>query len=187
MIINIQLDYNPESNMARVIKAEVEGNKPSKKIIESDEPQIILDTNKYTVNPAAARLMQLKPDMRIDIKYQVINGVEYPVIGTEEAFGSGGGNKLTKSLTVSYRGKANERLSKFGDTFTVTPMKDNEGLFVLIGNTEGPEQLPDEITIIEDTNNHTDLVDSDGDELTFDDDSFEETSTPIDPDVLNFE
>ena len=186
MIINIQLDYNPESNIARIIKAEVEGNKPSKKVLESDEPQIILETNKYTINPAAARLMQIKPDMRIDIKYQVINGVEYPVIGTEEAFGSGGGNKVTKSLTVSYRGMANNRLAKFGDTFTVTPMKDNEGLFVLIGNTEEP-QLPDEITLVEDTNNHTDLVDSDGDELTFDDNAFEETSTPIDPDVLNFE
>lgn len=186
MIINIQIDYNPESNMSRIVKTEIEGVKPSKKVIESNEPQLLLDTNKYTLNPAAVALMKVAPDVRIDIKYQMISGIEYPVIGTEEAFGSGGGNKLTKSLTVSYRGKANERLSKFGDTFTVTPLKDVDGLYVLIGNKE-EQSMPDEISIKEDMTDNEDLTDSEDDPIEFEDTSFEQDSTPIDESALIFD
>ena len=196
MIINLKLDYNPTTEECKVIKAEVESPKKTSteasiKVLESNEPQITLDSTKYTLNAAAAELMQVVPNTRIDIKYQMVDGVEYPVIGTEENFGSGGGNKLTKALTVSYRGKANERLSRFGEVFTVTPMKDISGLFVLIGNSK-PEQVPDEIEVIEDMNNHEDLplADMDGDPLNFDDDptfTEMEDSTLIDEDSLKFD
>ena len=196
MIINLKLDYNPTTEECKVIKAEVESPKKTSteasiKVLESNEPQITLDSTKYTLNAAAAELMQVVPNTRIDIKYQMVDGVEYPVIGTEEHFGSGGGNKLTKALTVSYRGKANERLSRFGDVFTVTPMKDISGLFVLIGNSK-PEQVPDEIEVIEDMNNHEDLplTDMDEDPLNFDDDptfTEMEDSTLIDEDSLKFD
>ena len=196
MIINLKLDYNPTTEECKVIKAEVESPKKasteaSTKILESNEPQITLDSTKYTLNAAAAELMQVVPNTRIDIKYQMVDGVEYPVIGTEENFGSGGGNKLTKALTVSYRGKANDRLSRFGNVFTVTPMKGLSGLFVLIGNSE-PEQVPDEIEVTEDMNSHEDLplTDMDGDPLNFDDDptfTEMEDSTLIDEDSLKFD
>lgn len=195
MIINLKLDYNPTTEECKVLKAEVENPKKVSteptKVMESNEPQITLDTTKYTLNAAAAELMQVTPNTRIDIKYQMVDGVEYPVIGTEENFGSGGGNKLTKALTVSYRGKANERLSRFGDVFTVTPMKGLSGLFVLIGNSE-PEQVPDEIEVTEDMNSHEDLpiTDMDGKEISFEDDpTFPELedSTLIDEDSLKFD
>jgi hypothetical protein len=56
-----------------------------------------------------------------------------PVIGTDEAFGTKGGNKLTKTNTISFRGSANEKLAEYGTTFTIEPSED-EGIFYLIGD-----------------------------------------------------
>lgn len=100
-------------------------SKPKKD--ESTTPQLILDDNKYYLNAAAIELMQVGPDSKIDIKYE--KGV--PVIGTDEAFGTKGGNKLTKNNTVAYRGAKNEELSKYGTEFTISAHNSKEGLFVL--------------------------------------------------------
>lgn len=194
MIINIKLDYNPTTEECKVLKVEVENpkkvsNEPVK-IMESNEPQITLDSSKYTLNAAAVELMQVTPNTRIDIKYQMVDEILYPIIGTEESFGTNGGNKLTKSNTISYRGKANQRLSEYGNVFTLVPLRGSEGLFVLMGNSQPePQEVPDEIEVIEDVNDHVDLTDSDGDPLSFDDNFSEklEDSELIDEDVLVFE
>lgn len=193
--LKLKVDYNPTTEECKIIKVEAVNPKTasteSTKIPESSDPTLILDSSKYSLNQAAVELMKVEPDVRIDIKYDMINGVEYPVIGTEENFGVNGGNKLTKALTVSYRGKANERLSRFGSTFTVTPMKTKPGLFVLIGDKE-PEPVPDEIEIKEDMTNNEDLpiTDMDNEPLTFDDDPtfpIMEDAELIEPDALVFE
>jgi hypothetical protein len=44
-----------------------------------------------------------------------------------------GGNKLTKSNTVAFKGKANDTLSEYGSTFKVEPLR--EGVFKLIGDS----------------------------------------------------
>ena len=72
---------------------------------------------------------------KIDIKYEVKNKKKTPVIGSADSFGTKGGNKLTKSHTVSYRGKNNEELSKYGDEFTFKDRDKVPGTFYLIGNT----------------------------------------------------
>ena len=100
-------------------------SKPKKDEITT--PQLILDDNKYYLNAAAIELMQVGPDSKIDIKYE--KGV--PVIGTDEAFGTKGGNKLTKNNTVAYRGAKNEELAKYGTEFTISAHNSKEGLFVL--------------------------------------------------------
>ena len=53
MIINLKLDYNPTTEECKVIKAEVESPKKTSteasiKVLESNEPQITLDSTKYT-------------------------------------------------------------------------------------------------------------------------------------------
>lgn len=155
MIINITLDYNPETGSCTVIKAE-----PAKaKVVvnnETAEPQIVLDSNKYILNQAAANLMGVKWEDRLDIQYQKVQGIIYPVIGTEKAFGTKTGNKLTKNLTVSCRGKANDMLARYGQTFTVSELKGSEGLFVLIGDNPPNEEL-EEIEVKEDEDNFIDL------------------------------
>lgn len=153
--LNLTLDYDPATGACTVLKTT---KAPAKVVANNDtaEPQIILDANKYILNQAAANLMGVKWEDRLEIKYQKVQGVIYPVIGTGETFGTKTGNKLTKTLTVSCRGKANEMLARYGHTFTVSEMKGQPGLFVLIGDTP-PAEEAEEIEIKEDENDIVDL------------------------------
>lgn len=157
--LNLTLDYNPETGECSVVKTE-RAKSSTKVAVDNDtaEPQIVLDANKYILNQAAANLMGVKWEDRLEIKYQKVQGVIYPVIGTGETFGTKTGNKLTKTLTVSCRGKANEMLARYGRTFTVSEMKGEPGLFVLIGdNPPAEEEVVEEIEIKEDENDFVDL------------------------------
>lgn len=114
---------------------------------DSKEPLIVLEDNKYILNEAAAEALGVSPDDRIDIKYEKQGKLLKPVIGSNEAFGTKGGNKLTNSLTVSCRGKANETLSEYGSQFTLVPHAHKDGLFMLIGDKtpEEPQSTDDKI------------------------------------------
>lgn len=152
--LNLTLDYNPETGACTVVKTE----KSQPKVVANNdtaEPQIILDANKYILNQAAANLMGVKWEDRLEVKYQKVQGVIYPVIGTDETFGTKTGNKLTKTLTVSCRGKANEMLARYGRIFTVSEMKGEKGLFVLIG--DNPPVEAEEIEVKEDEDDIVDL------------------------------
>ena len=93
--------------------------------------------------------MQVCEDCRIDIKYEKKGKKAVPIIGTDAAFGTKAGNKLTKSNTVSYRGAANDKLAAYGTVFKLEPTK-NEGIYYLVGNGEPEEmKVPDEIINIE--------------------------------------
>lgn len=164
----ITFDYDPETNEYKPLKQEIVKDKVQKvtkaeEAEDSAEPQITLEANKYVLNKAAATLMGVEWENRLDIKYQPVEkgGMMFPIIGTDTAWKTKSGNKLTKSLTVSCRGNANELLSKYGDTFTVTPWKGHEGLFVMIGNKDRSEEEPtikdDNISIKEDENPVEDL------------------------------
>lgn len=164
----ITFDYDPETNEYKPLKQEIVKDKVQKitkaeEAEDSAEPQITLEANKYVLNKAAATLMGVEWENRLDIKYQPVEkgGMMFPIIGTDNAWKTKSGNKLTKSLTVSCRGNANELLSKYGDTFTVTPWKGHEGLFVMIGNKDRSEEEPtikdNNISIKEDENPVEDL------------------------------
>lgn len=103
------------------------------KVEENSEPLITLDSNKLILTTGAVDLMQICSDCRVDIKYKKKNKVSIPVIGTDEAFGTKGGNKLTKTNTISFRGASNEKLSEFGTTFKLEPSED-KGIFYMIGD-----------------------------------------------------
>lgn len=153
----ITFDYNPDTNEYTPISKELVKEEVKKTVIkskpdETTEPQITLESNKYIFNQAAATLMGVQWEDRVTICYQKVDGLLFPIIGKDSAFGEsfGGGNKVTKSLTVSCRGGANEQLSKYGNVFTVTKMKDKEGLFVLLGNTERPNEPEQDEVIVPD-------------------------------------
>ena len=103
------------------------------KVVENEEPLITLDSNKLVLTTGAVQMMNICADCRIDIKYKKRDRISVPVIGTDEAFGTKGGNKLTKTNTISFRGVANEKLSEYGTTFKIEPSED-EGIFYLIGD-----------------------------------------------------
>ena len=98
-------------------------------------PTLKLEDNKYILNNAAIEALGVEEGDKIDIKYEVKNKKKSPVIGSADSFGTKGGNKLTKSHTVSYRGKNNEELSKYGDEFTFKERDKVPGTFYLVGNT----------------------------------------------------
>lgn len=103
------------------------------KVEENAEPLIKLDSNKLILTTGAVEFMNVQPDCRLDIKYKKKDNISMPVIGTDTAFGTKGGNRLTKSNTISFRGSANEKLSEFGTEFKLEP-SDDEGIFYLIGD-----------------------------------------------------
>lgn len=141
MIIKLlcTFDYNPETNEYKPI-GDPEVIKSTKKQTvkeeESSEPQLSLLDNKYSLNTAALDMLGVVPGDKIDIKYQIVDSINYPIIGSSTNWKSSSGNKLTKSGTVSYRGKANDMLLTFGDVFNFTPWNGHDGLFILIGNKE---------------------------------------------------
>ena len=103
------------------------------KVEANIEPLITLDSNKLVLTTGAVDMMKICPDCRVDIKYKKKDKVSVPVIGTDAAFGTKGGNKLTKTNTVSFRGSANEKLAEYGSVFKLEPSED-EGIFYLIGD-----------------------------------------------------
>lgn len=121
----------------------------SKKADENPDPIVTLDSNKLILTQGAVDLLQVCEDCRIDIKYEKKDKKAVPIIGTDAAFGTKAGNKLTKSNTVSYRGAANEKLSAYGTTFRLEPTK-NTGIYYLVGDAEpAEEKVPEEIINIE--------------------------------------
>lgn len=165
MIIKMMItfDYNPETNEYIPLKQEIVKDKKKDPALlmaeeakDSAEPQITLTDNKYILNESAANLIGVKWEDRLDIKYQLIDKIRFPIIGKDTAWGTKSGNKLTKSLTVSCRGNANSLLSEYGDTFSITPWQEHEGLFVLVGNKD--RTTPDEnVEVTEDENPENDL------------------------------
>lgn len=125
-------------------KAKKKTSTPKKsKADENPEPELILEDNKYSLNTAAIELLGVEADDRIDIKFEKRDKVRVPVIGCNTAFGTQGGNRLTKSNTVSYRGKNHEALEAYGTVFSFKET-DKEGIFELIGNKPIPEEKEDE-------------------------------------------
>lgn len=108
-------------------------SKATKVVEENQDPLITLDSNKLVLTTGAVQMMNICADCRLDIKYKKKDRISVPVIGTDEAFGTKGGNKLTKTNTISFRGSANEKLSEYGTVFTIEPSED-EGIFYLIGD-----------------------------------------------------
>lgn len=159
----ITFDYNPETNEYIPLKQEIVKDKKKDPALlmaeeakDSAEPQITLTDNKYILNESATNLIGVKWEDRLDIKYQLIDKIRFPIIGKDTAWGTKSGNKLTKSLTVSCRGNANSLLSEYGDTFSITPWQGHEGLFVLVGNKD--RATPDEnVEVTEDENPENDL------------------------------
>ena len=103
------------------------------KVEANIEPLITLDSNKLILTTGAVDMMKICPDCRVDIKYKKKDKVSVPVIGTDAAFNTKGGNKLTKTNTVSFRGSANDKLAEYGSVFKLEPSED-EGIFYLIGD-----------------------------------------------------
>lgn len=146
---------NTETGETKSVKVETKKRTSKKKKDDDPTPKITLEDNKYSLNSAAVELMGVEPDDRLDIKMEKQGKRLQPVIGSNEVFKTKSGNRVTKTFTVSCRGKANDELSKYGSVFTLEPHPSKEGLFIMIGDKEAPEAPPtkdENIEIPEDEN-----------------------------------
>ena len=121
--------------------------KSTSKVDDNPEPLITLEANKLVLTKGAVDTLKPCEDCRIDIKYKKKDKKLVPVIGTDAAFGTKAGNKLTKTNTVSYRGAANDKLAAYGTVFKLIPTEE-EGIFYLVGDKqptapETPKELVD--------------------------------------------
>lgn len=122
---------------------EVSEDKPKRhksKKEESSVPTLILEENKYCLNQAAIDLMGIEPGCKLDINYKKKGKEIIPIISID----SSSGNKLTKSLTVAYRGAKREELSKYGTEFIITPYETENGSFILQNETAKLERALDD-------------------------------------------
>lgn len=121
------------------------------------EPKLYLEDNKCRLNSKAISLMGVSPGDKLDIKYDEGKNGSVPVIGTDEAFGMKGGNKLTKSNTIACRGSKNEELSKYGKEFVLAVHPSKAGLFVLTSEEVAVDQLVGDDNVNIDTPEGIDL------------------------------
>lgn len=148
------------------------------KVQENPEPILTLEDNKYVLTTGAVELLGVEAGDKIDIKFQKIGKQTIPVIGSDDAFGTKGGNKLTKTNTVSCRGKANDELSAFGTEFTLEEHPNKKGLFILRGeNTPNVTPEKENTPEPEDDDLGEDLID----------DEEEEESVEISEEDFNFD
>lgn len=97
------------------------------------EPKVYLENNKLRLNSLAVNLLQVKVGDRIDVQYTDTN----PIIGLSISFGNPeGGTKLTKAMTLSFKGKRAEALQRYGNEFKLIQSGNQ---FIL--ETNSPKEL----------------------------------------------
>lgn len=124
---------------------------------DDKEPKLYLEDNKCRLNSKAVSLMGISPGDKLDIKYDDGKNGSVPIIGTDEAFGTKGGNKLTKSNTIACRGSKNEELSKYGKEFVLAVHPSKAGLFLLTSEEVAVDQLVGDDNVNIDTPEGIDL------------------------------
>ena len=84
-----------------------------------DEATVTVADNKLVLSKEAVKALGGVAGDRIAVNYWTVdNETTFPVIGKSECFGdSTGGNRLTKSNTVSFRGVQRDILLEYGSFF----------------------------------------------------------------------
>lgn len=145
MKLNILMHYDVDEQTGEVkfigkeeVSIDTSVKKETKKkttssVLEGSEPRLQLNANNFALNQVACDLLKIGAGDTVHINYPKKEGRYVPVIGSSEAFGVKAGNKLTKTLTVSFRGAANAKLAEFGTNFELIE-SDRPGIFYLKGD-----------------------------------------------------
>lgn len=184
----VTFDFDPETEAVSGVKCTVDGvekkRKTTKKVKDVEEmassPIITLEPNKIVFNNKAVSDLNIAYEDRIVIKWVKStedNKTMLPIIGKDSSFGEEGtGNKVTKSNTVTYKGKANTILSDFGTEFTITPYDSEAGIWNLVPTSiVTAPSLGSGVTIIKDIINQAEntepelLVNTDDEDTKIDD------------------
>lgn len=117
-MFSIQFDFDPEISEITNLRVVKVGE-------QVDDAIVTLADNKLVLSKSAQLLLGVIPNDRITVSYYTVSSEEtFPVIGKSELFtDSNGGNRLTKSNTVSFRGTQREILLEYGKSFKLEPFK----------------------------------------------------------------
>lgn len=142
-----------------VVSKKTSTKSKSKEIVLEDKALITLEANKIQLNNRAASIMGVEWKDRIIIKYEKDSKNKFfPLItlGEEDT-----GNQVTKTNSITYRGKVNTVLREYGVEFELEPFK--EGVWKLVSTTqvEAPvkKEVKKEIEVKEDILDVTILTD----------------------------
>ena len=156
----VKFNFDPETELVSNIVCSIDGvekkKKTTKKVKEliddlATEAKITLETNKLVFNSKAVSEMNISYEDRLVIKWVKEKEKMVPVIGKDISFDEEGtGNKLTKSNTITYRGKANTVLAEFGSEFTLKDRSD--GIWQLVSDkitSKNMDTVQEEVSKIE--------------------------------------
>ena len=133
------------------------------KVVEVTIPKsdnyLEVQDNKLKLGKEAIKLLEANSGDRIQVNYWTVNNQEtFPVIGKAAIFTDpDGGNCLTKSDTVSFRGHQRDVLLEYGNLFKLEPFK--SGMFKLVSVSEEVDNLETENKELEDLNTMDDFDD----------------------------
>ena len=165
LILTLKYEMSVDTSTGEILETKLLSKKVDteeaapKKSVEGS-PKLVLESNKYVLTDSAMALMGVHPDDKLEIKYESSKELgKVPIIGTIEAFGlKGGGNKISKSNSVSFRGSKNEELTKYGTEFDIIPHPSKDGLFILKSKSSPViEAAGDENINIEDEDSELDF------------------------------
>ena len=142
--ITVTFDFDTETENVSNVKVvnNTEKKKTTTKRLKDVEAEmattalITLEPSKLVFNSKAVADLELEWEDRVIVKWVKDGNKMIPIIGKDVSFDEeGSGNKVTKTNTVTYRGKANDVLAELGVEFTLSPH--DEGIWKLIPTTEG--------------------------------------------------
>ena len=118
-MIQISFNYNPETNEVSDVTAtgavvkEKAAAKPRAKKTKAPTGKIILNGQSLKLEQEVLNLLKVEVGDRLCVRFD-----KQPVLVTPEVANEpNGGNLITKSLTLSVRGKTGEQIAKFGTEF----------------------------------------------------------------------
>lgn len=146
-MFKITFDFDEVTKSVSNLKCEeIKSSRP--KVNSNGQPIIEVGENKLIISPEAVALIGVTAGDRVSIVYsQKSNEVTIPHIGKSEMFADkDAGNKLTKSNTVSFKGRQRTMLLQYGSIFKLE-QSTRDQVFNLVAITEdsSPELSSEEL------------------------------------------
>lgn len=117
------------------------------KTLPTSDNYLEVQDNKLKLGKEAITLLEATSGDRIQVNYWTVNNQEtFPVIGKSATFTDPtGGNALSKSNTISFRGNQRTVLLEYGNMFKLESFKDGMFKLVPITNEESLEKEQKEL------------------------------------------
>lgn len=167
--MKVSFDFNPKTNevtnltcINEEITVAATKRSPSKQVKEKESHSLVLKGSSLKLTQHMLDTLGVKVGDRVLVNFK--DGLPY-IVTTEAANLPKGGNLITKSMTVSCKGKASEMLAKFGNEFDYT--LESEGYLKLHNdNTPKKVESTEMHPIILDQTDFTSTLE-DGEEIDF--------------------